>query len=219
MTQIEVNINYSKLLPIMGDSFKNTPLYFPLCEDSEYYNTFSNVTQCEFQKSQDKIISQVGCQWAISGYLENRATLLKDYPQMVTEGRFYHLGIDIHSSCGTKLYAPYDCEVVISEYEEGIGNYGGMTVLKCQKSSVDTFYLLFGHLNPEKLLNIGEKLKKGEEFAEFGNMNQNGNWFYHTHLQILMPNAFSEGWVRKGYCKASEISTIGRYCPNPFLFL
>ena len=219
MTQIEININYKKILPIIGNKFKNAPLYFPLCEDSEYYKLFSNINQDKFQTLQDEIILQKGNTWAIYGYLENRATFLKDYPQMVTEGRFYHLGIDIHSSCGTKLYTPYDCEVIISKYEDGIGNYGGMTILKCQKSITDLFYILFGHLDPGKLPPTGKKLKEGDEFAQFGNMAQNGNWFYHTHLQILMPDAFDTGWASKGYCRASEIATISRYCPNPFLFL
>ena len=217
MTGNDANVDYNKLLPIMGDDFKSAPMLFPLCEGSEYYDTFANVSQAEFQKSLSDIMSRNGAQWSVSGYLENRATILKDYPQMVNEGRFYHLGIDIHAPCGTKLYAPYDCEVAQSKYEEGEGDYGGLIILKCRKPGT-TFYMLFGHLNPDKLPPVGTGLKKGEVFAEFGEMSQNGNWFYHTHMQVLTQKAFEQGW-EKGYCAEGELATIGEYCPDPLLFL
>ena len=212
------DINYKKLLPIFGGVFKTAPLFFPLCEESEYYDLFSNVPQSEFQKSLNDITMQKGSEWSVSGYLENRATILKDYPQMVEKERFYHLGIDIHALNGTQLYAPFDCEVVVSKYEEGGGNYGGITILKCKNNETE-FYMLFGHLNPNKLQAVGSQLKKGDVFAEFGDMDQNGNWFYHTHLQILTQKAFVEGWENKGYCAKHEIETIDEYCPNPYLFL
>ena len=219
MKQIEININYKKLLPIVGNLFENPPLHFSLCEDSEYYHLFANVSQCEFQKSLDDVVLQNGAEWFISDYLENREMLLKNYPQMQKEKRFYHLGIDIAAPCNTQLYTPHDCEIVESKYEDGEGNYGGVSVLKCQKPLVGIFYMLFGHLNPEKLIKVGTKLKKGDKFAQLGNMKQNGNWFYHTHLQVLTPKAYSEGWISKGYCRADDIATIREYCPNPFLFL
>lgn len=213
-------MNYEKLLPILGDSFREAPMHFPLCENSEFYDLFANVPQADFQKSLDRVMARNNKRWSISGYLENRITLLKNYPQMVSEGRFYHLGIDINAPCGTKLYAPFDCEVVTSTYEEGDGNYGGIVVLKCQRpGNVAPFYLLFGHLNPDKLPEVGVKLKRSEAFAEFGDMNQNGNWFYHTHLQVLTQRAFDDGWVGKGYCKESEIAMMAAYCPNPLTFL
>ena len=218
MTRSEIKSNYSKLLPVLGNAFKTAPLFFPLCEKSEYYELFANVPQAELQKSLDDIMWQNKAEWSVSGYLENRATILKDYPQMVAEGRFYHLGIDIHAPCGTKLYAPHDCEVVTSKYEEGDGNYGGVVILKCIKDGV-VFYILFGHLNSDKLPTVGMFLKKGDAFAEFGDMSQNGNWFCHTHLQILTQKAFDEGWESKGYCAKDEIAMLDDYCPNPFLFL
>ena len=218
MTRSEVEANYNKLLPILGNAFKTAPLFFSLCEDSEYYELFADVPQPEFQKTLDDVMSRNKVEWSVSGYLENRATLLKDYPQMVTEGRFYHLGIDINAPCGTKLYAPYDCEVAVSKYEEGAGNYGGVIILKCKKDGA-AFYMLFGHLNADKLPPTGTHLKKGDIFAECGNMRQNGNWFYHTHLQILTQKAYDEGFECKGYCTEDEIDTMYEYCPNPFLFL
>ena len=229
MTQKELDLNYKKLLPIIDASFNSNsfndnsfndnlfneaPLYVSLGEDSEYYRLFAHVPQAEFQKRLEELILLKGAAWSVSGYLENRATMVKDFPQMQTEERFYHLGIDINLPCGTKLYAPKDCEVTLSKYEDGDGNYGGVTVLKFQTGS--TYYMLFGHLDPESLLTVGTSIKKGESFAVIGDMNQNGNWYYHTHLQILTPRAYEEGWVSKGYCRKDELSTIGDFCPSPF---
>ena len=182
MTPELLRANYKKLLPIVGNTFDEEPLYVSLAEDSKYYSLFVNATQMEFQKSLDKLMLSEGTSWSISGYLENRATILSEYPQMVTEERFYHLGIDINLPCATKLYAPNDGEVVLSRYESGKGNYGGMTVLKIQNGH--TYYMLFGHLNPHKLPVLGKTLEKGEEFAQLGDMNHNGNWYCHTHLRI-----------------------------------
>ena len=213
MTQEELTANYIKLLPIIGDSFNESPLYISLGEDSNYYSLFADASQVEFQQSLEELIERKGKTWSVSGYLENRSTMLREIPHMVAEKRFYHLGIDINLPCGTKLYAPYDCEVALSKYEDGYGNYGGITVLKFQSSK--TYYMLFGHLNPDKLPIVGEILKKGEAFAQLGNMSENGNWFYHTHLQVLTPKAYKGGWVSKGYCKESELPTIKQFCPDP----
>lgn len=213
-------MNYKKLLPIMGDNFAKPPMHFPLDDEGIYIELFADIPQADFQKNLDEVMARNKVNWSVSGYLEKRAVILKNYPQMVLQERFYHLGIDINAPCATKLSAPFDSEVVLSEYEQGEGNYGGVIVLKCQtQPNAQPFYLLFGHLNPDSLPDIGNVIKAGEVFAELGNMNQNGNWYYHTHLQVLTQKAFDEGWASKGYCKKSEIATIDEFCPNPFKFL
>ena len=140
MTQEELTANYIKLLPIVGNSFNIAPLYVSLGEDSNYYELFANDSQLEFQQALDELIQVNGKTWSVSGYLENRSTVLREFPQMVAEERFYHLGIDINLPCGTKLYAPNDCEVVQSKYEAGMGNYGGLTILKFQKTQTTANY-------------------------------------------------------------------------------
>jgi len=209
-----IGADYRKLLPIFGGAIRTAPLVFPLCEGSPYYGLFAGAQQSALQSSLESVAIKENAEWSVSGYLENRATILRNYPQMVAEERFYHLGIDIGAPCGTKLYAPLDCEAAASGYEEGEGNYGGFTVLKC-----NPLYMLFGHLDPGKLPPVGAKLKKGEGFAQLGNMEQNGGWYYHTHLQILTQMAFDEGWAGKGYCKESELAEIDRYCPDPLALL
>ena len=47
---------------------------------------------------------------SITAYLEKRKRMFEALacPQMVLEKRFYHLGLDITTSKGTKIYAPLD---------------------------------------------------------------------------------------------------------------
>ena len=217
MTQEKLNANYKKLIPIVGNSFNKTPIYVSLGMDSEYFELFNDVPQSEFQKSLDQLILSKDTNWSVSGYLENRSAILREFPDILAEKRVYHLGIDLNLPCGAELYAPYDCEVVVKDYEDGLGHYGGVIVLKVLKS--EPFYMLFGHLNPDTLPAIGTKLKKGEPFARIGDMAQNGNWYYHTHFQILTKRGYDEGWVSKGYCTEEALATIKDFCPDPFEYL
>ena len=94
-------MNYTKLLPIVGEGFNEAPLYFSLSEDSEYHSLFAGASQASLQVSLDKLIASKGKAWSISGYLENRATILAKYPQMISQGRTFHLGIDINIPVGS----------------------------------------------------------------------------------------------------------------------
>ena len=218
MTQELLNKNYGKLLPIVGEDFKEVPLYFSLADDSEYFALFADKTQADLQKAIDKTVASMGKTWSISGYLEKRATVLNKYPQMVSEERFFHLGLDINLPVGTNLYAPFDCAVELSGYEKDEGDYGGFILLRCKNNDTE-FFMLFGHLDSNKLSAKGTPIKKGEIFAQIGDTSQNGNWYYHTHLQILTPLAYDKGWISKGYCHESDLSVISEFCPDPFLFL
>jgi hypothetical protein len=202
----------------MSENFKKLPAFLPLGEDSEFLPLIDALSQQEFQKHVDSFLARENTNWALSGYLENRATLLKDCSQMVSEGRFYHLGVDITAPLGTPLFAPLNCEVVRAEYESGEGNYGGFVVLKCCENNT-IFYILFGHLNPNTLPPVGTRLSAGERFAELGDYHENGNWFYHTHLQVLTEKGYRQGWVNKGYCAGSDLTTLDQFCPNPISLL
>ena len=173
MTQEKLNANYEKLVPIVGSSFSETPLYISLGMDSEYFELFDNVPQPDFQKSLEDLVSSKGTNWSVSGYLENRSAILREFPEILAEKRVFHLGVDLNLPCGAALHTPHDCEVVLSEYEDGPGHYGGMVVLKV--TDKEPFYMLFGHLNPDTLPALGTKIKKGEPFARIGDMTQNGN--------------------------------------------
>ncbi|WP_049784576.1 peptidoglycan DD-metalloendopeptidase family protein [Sediminispirochaeta smaragdinae] len=155
--------------------------------------------------------------WGLSPYLEERSTLLSDCPQMVEEGRFFHLGLDIILPLRTKLHAPLDARVEVSGVEEGEGNYGGFVLLRHESPLFETFFSLYGHLHHASLPQKGESVSAGEAFAEIGDFHENGNWFYHTHLQVITQKGYDAGYLSKGYCAASDLATIHHVVPSPLM--
>lgn len=153
--------------------------------------------------------------WGIGGYLEYRARLLQAYPQMTNEARFYHLGVDILVPLNSVLHTPLDAIVREKGFEEGQGNYGGFILLEHNSPVFETFYSFYGHLNPDSLSPVGRLLKSGESFGRVGDFHQNGNWYHHTHLQIITKSGLKDGYLHKGYCSKSELTLAFDLCPNP----
>ena len=154
-------------------------------------------------------------QWGFSPYLEHRDTLLSECPQMVAEKRYIHLGLDVIVGVGTPLHAPLDAVVEESGYEGGEGNYGGYVLLKHASPHFETFYSLYGHLCKECLPAAGHHFPAGEAFAQVGDFHENGNWFYHTHIQIITHKGLEAGYVSKGYCAQKDLVGINDLCPSP----
>jgi hypothetical protein len=159
--------------------------------------------------------------WGFSPYLEHRETLLGECPQMVAEGRFIHLGLDIIVDLGTPLHAPLAAVVAETGYESGEGNYGGFVLLKHKApemggaSGGEPFYSFYGHLCRDRLPAVGRRLAAGEVFAEIGDFHENGNWFHHTHLQVITAAGLARGYLSKGYCAAADLEKIDALCPSP----
>jgi len=153
--------------------------------------------------------------WGVAAYLENRDTLLADCPQMVEEGRFIHLGLDIIVGLGTPLHTPLDGVVAESGYESGEGNYGSFVLLRHESPYFEPFYSFYGHLRRESLPPAGKILPAGQAFAEIGDFHENGNWFYHTHLQVITLKGLKLGYASKGYCAAKDLAEMNEICPSP----
>jgi len=170
------------------------------------------------QKALQKILEQdmaPNYQWGVSPYLERRDTLLADCPQMAAEKRFYHLGMDIIVPVGTPLCAPLRGVVAESGYEEGEGNYGAFVMLQHDGQKVIPFYSLYGHLSRQHLPAVGQRFEAGEIFSQIGDFNENGNWFHHTHLQIITEKGLAEGYLSKGYCTERDLAEMNDLCPTP----
>ena len=154
-------------------------------------------------------------QWGVSPYLEHRNTLLADCPQMVAEQRFIHLGLDVIVPVGTQLHAPLDATVVESGYESGEGNYGGYVLLKHAGPLFETFYSFYGHLCKDHLPDTDDKFPAGTAFAEIGDFHENGNWFHHTHIQVVTKKGLAMGYLHKGYCSQTDLGRMNDLCPSP----
>jgi len=205
--------------PIFGELQKGAPFYLSLGTDSPYRAEFEDKLQTDFNEAVfQQIYQENHVSWSVGGYLEDRSIILKRYPQMIEEKRYYHLGLDLNFPKHTPIYAPIKAEVVQSQYEEGEGNYGGLVVLKCCENGT-TFYLVFGHLERAGLPEVGRILVAGEQFARVGDFDENGAWYHHIHLQVLTEKAYREGWVNKGYCTLEDIPLLDQYAPDPTVFL
>lgn len=173
--------------------------------------------QVAFQQTLENTMAPV-YSWGFSPYLERRDTLLAGCPQMAAEKRYYHLGMDIIVPVATALYAPLHSVVEVSGYEAGEGNYGAFVLLRHEGKRFAPFFSLYGHLNRQSLPTVGQVFFAGEMFAKVGDFSENGNWFHHTHLQIITEKGFNEGFLSKGYCTKDDLNIMNDLCPSPVPF-
>lgn len=199
--------------PLFTD-LKGDPIVVDMSDKSTLLDDMDVRDQKQFQKRLDKVMEKK-FSWGVASYLENRERILSPCPQMVEEQRFFHLGLDIIVPLGTPLHAPLDARVVESGYEKGDGNYGGYVLLIHESPFFEPFYSFYGHLNREKLPARETRFATGDSFAYIGDFHENGNWFYHTHLQIITQKGFEKGYISKGYCCAEDLAVMDELCPSP----
>jgi len=201
------------LHPVFTD-LSGTPYLADLSAGSALLKGLTPRDQTELQRRLEAEMRSA-FQWGLSPYLERRDTLLRDCPQMVAEKRFIHLGLDVIVPLATALHAPLEAVVAESGYEEGEGNYGGYVLLKHAIPGCDTFYSFYGHLCRDRLPAVGRRFPAGASFAEIGDFHENGNWFHHTHIQVITPKGLDMGYATKGYCSASDMAGMNDLCPSP----
>ncbi len=206
---------HTEIFPLFGDQLEGEPYIFDLSSNNPRTlemdpSNFDNFQQMIFEELEENNYS-----WGIGRYLEERANILRDYPQMIAENRIYHLGLDIMVPPDFTLYAPLDATVYEVGKEEGHGNYGGYVILQHE----GPFYSFYGHLNSEHQIRAGETLPAGEPFASIGHGHDSGGWFTHTHLQILTQKAIDEGRSHQGYISGDEIAQTELLFGNPHLLL
>lgn len=202
--------------------FKNLsgdPFVADLSWRSNLVKNSSSRDQKQFQKILEETMAP-NHSWGFSPYFERRDTLLADCPQMAAEKRFFHLGVDIIVPNDTPLHAPLKAVVEETGYEAGEGNYGGFVLLRHEDARFETFFSFYGHLNRKSLPNKGQAFGAGEMFARIGDFGDNGNWFHHTHLQVITQKGLDEGYISKGYCTEKDLVLMNDLCPSPIpLFL
>ena len=201
--------------PLVPD-LRGDPYILDLSPESSLFDGIDPRDQRRYQHIIDEQMSG-RCTWGLASYMEDRRKLLSSCPQMQREERFFHLGLDIIVPAGTGLHAPLDSVVEFQGYEEGEGNYGAFVLLRHSSVHFRTFYSLYGHLSLASLPPRNREFRAGERFAVVGDFDENGNWFHHTHLQVLTEKGLDEGFLSRGYCSAKDLPVIRAFCPSPLM--
>jgi murein DD-endopeptidase MepM/ murein hydrolase activator NlpD len=161
--------------------------------------------------------------YGIGGYAEQREVYSKSkvFDGKVTgeEPRRLHLGIDIWGRPNTVVMAPLNGIVHSFAFNDRPGDYGAAIILTHQLQGI-SFYTLYGHLSLNSIKNVqeGERIMKGDKFAEFGIPAENGHWPPHLHFQIIRDLEGGNGDY-PGVCKYSEREKYLNNCPDPDLIL
>ena len=87
----------------------------------------------------------------------------------------YHKGIDIAADSGSGICSSTDGEVIISKYSPSYGNY-----VMVQNNEVKTVY---AHCS-ELLVNVGDKVTKGQEIAKVGSTGDVTGAHLHFEIRI-----------------------------------
>lgn len=161
--------------------------------------------------------------YGIGGYGEHRTIYsfseVFDGNGIDQESRRLHLGTDIWGPAGTKIMAPLEGTIHSFAFNDRVGDYGATIILAHLLEGIP-FYTLYGHLSLNAIKNIqpGDRIGKGEIFADLGIPAENGGWPPHLHLQIINSIEGFEGDY-PGVCKYSEREKWLANSPDPELIL
>lgn len=213
-----LNLTGVAVHPLFGDLLKGDPHIFDFSSKNPKTLEYDANDFAAFDRMIFDELEQSTRQWGIGRYLEERKNVLRHYPNIIEQKRFYHLGLDIIVPFDTPMYSPLNAEVFKVGKETQTGNYGGYIMLKHEINGV-TFYSFYGHLKTPHSVKVGDELKAGQAFTHIGKESDSGGWFCHTHLQILTQRAVDEGLTDWGYISPEMLTRVEELFPSPyFLF-
>ena len=178
-------------------------------------------------KYTNELLQNANAKFGIGGYNELRAVysrsslfnndIHENFPG--DEPRRLHIGVDISGKEGTEIFAPCDAAIHSFAFNNNFGDYGATIILLHRFDDI-AFYTLYGHLSLADLQNIheGDFIKRGQKFAHFGSIEENGHWPPHLHFQVIH-NIENYTGDYPGVCKYSEREKYLANCPDPNLIL
>ena len=139
------------------------------------------------------------------------------------ERRTIHIGLDLLVPPGSAVRAPLDGTVHAFANNTAPLDYGPVVILRHHLPDVDgqtEFFTLYGHLAKKTLdtLRIGQRVARGEKFAEIGVTSENGGWAPHLHFQIIL-DLLDQSTDFHGVARASERRVWTSLSPDPNLLL
>lgn len=168
-----------------------------------------------YLKSQSKKV-------AFGGYLEHRFLYERSnyFTQQNNENkRNRHLGVDLWCPAYTGVLAPIDGYIHSFANNTNHGDYGPTILLEHRIANI-LFYTLYGHLSLESIqaAEMGQYIKKGQEFAQLGTARVNGDYAPHLHFQLIK-NIDNYLGDYPGVCSSVELDFYKKNCPDPNLLL
>ena len=142
------------------------------------------------------------------------------YETVSGERRTVHLGVDLFRPAGTPVFAPLDGVVHSFCAQPDPFDYGGCVVMEHHPANGPVFWTLYGHLSHKSVVSIeiGQKIKAGEAFADLGPFEENGGWVPHLHFQILLDLLDLEG-TYPGVAAATVRKVWSSLSPSPKMLL
>jgi murein DD-endopeptidase MepM/ murein hydrolase activator NlpD len=206
------------VFPVMGEELgPHNAFVIDLSKDNETLNQLDLADSHHFCRYMDGLRESQNKKYALGGYLENRVIYTRS-TVFATDAALFrniHLGIDIWSLAGSKVYCPLDGIIHSLQDNIGFGNYGPTAILEHVLRGKKV-YSLYGHLAKSDLdqLYPGKPLGAGEILGHLGEEQENGNWPPHLHFQLIQD---LEGFIGDypGVCRDSEIGHYAKNCPNP----
>lgn len=96
-----------------------------------------------------------------------------------------HLGIDLNNLAAlTPVTSPCDAVVYHTMKLVCWNGWGARIILKMNTPFRNCKYLMYGHLDPASLPPEGTKVDKGDIVGKIGDIDHNGRWFCHLHVQL-----------------------------------
>ncbi|MGY6560915.1 MAG: peptidoglycan DD-metalloendopeptidase family protein [Luteibaculaceae bacterium] len=147
------------------------------------------------------------------GYLEKRTVYQRS--EHFGADRNIHLGIDFFGPAAFPIKAPLAGKIHSFKNNDNPADYGPTIILEHAKG----FYTLYGHLKLSDLegINEGDFIERGQIFAHFGSVNENGGWPPHLHFQVIKNLEGSTGDY-PGVCTEKDLAHFKNNCPNPITF-
>jgi murein DD-endopeptidase MepM/ murein hydrolase activator NlpD len=141
-----------------------------------------------------------------------RGTYLDEFP-----GGCIHLGEDINVPVGTEVQADAACEVVWKgDDTPDMHGWGNRLIVKLRGLQI---WIIYAHLSQVIRCNVGDILTPGYVFGTVGDIDENGYWHPHLHVQAMTVEGWSLFTTDKklvdGYCAVGQWPILRRVYPDP----
>ena len=208
--------------PLIGRPLDDVPMGSLSVEESTTPRNPFQITACEAATAGMAFHEEAPI-W-MGYYAEPRLIYTEDFfrlgPWKASDRRTVHIAVDVFADAETPLFAPLAGTVEYASYRDTNLDYGGVIILRHETPDGDAFFSLYGHLSKASVdvLETGQRIEKGQQFARLGVPAENGRWSPHVHFQLsLILDGFGDGLP--GVATPDLLHLWEEICPNPAALL